>query len=147
MIGGLKKLPDDKRDFKLGFVFDLPKLDELPETFEHKPYDILDQGGSDFCSAFARAGQKAIMEGKMPFAPALFAISKEISGDVDEWGQDMRSAFKASLKSAPMVEDTPQNLKNALQQRDYVFLRDIANYPVEYINGGKKYADHYTLQY
>ena len=43
----------------------------------------------------------------MPFYPTGFAISKEISGDLDEWGQDMRSAYKASIQSVPMVEDTP----------------------------------------
>jgi len=141
MIGGLKKLPEDKRDYALGAIFSLPKLEELPDEFEIKPYDILDQGGSDFCSAATRAGQKAITEDKMPFYPALFAISKEISGDPDEWGQDMRNAFKASIKSAPLTETAPETLKKALRSNDWVYLRDIAHYPPEYIESGKKYAD------
>jgi len=140
-LGGLHELPEDKKDFKLGFVFQLPKLEELPEEFEIEPYDILDQGGNDFCSAYTRAGMKAVMEDKMPFAPALFAISKEISGDLLEWGQDMRSAFKASVKSVPLYENAPERLKKALREQDWVYLRDISNYQKEYIESGKKYAD------
>ena len=141
MIEGLRPLPKDDRDYNLGAVFSLPKLEKLPERFEIPPLKIIDQKGNDFCSAATRAGQKAIMEDKMPFYPALFAISKEISGDADKWGQDMRTAFKASLKSVPLLENAPEALKNALQREDWEYLRDINNYPPEYIESGRQYAD------
>jgi hypothetical protein len=50
---GLLPLPKDDRDFKLGALYTLPKLSEIPDAFELDVLGIKDQRDSDFCTAFA----------------------------------------------------------------------------------------------
>lgn len=139
--GGLIPQSKDKRDLHLGSAFSLPSLDELPDEFVIPPFYIEDQKSNDFCSAATRGGMKGIMEKKIPFYPAIFALSKQLSDDKDDWGQSMRYAFKATRISVPMYEDAPDFLKKKLHEQDWDFLRDIENYPQEFIDSGKKYRD------
>ena len=57
---GLRKLPPDTRDFKLGNVFDLPKLEELPSEFILGEPIIHNQGNTDFCTAYATCGMSEL---------------------------------------------------------------------------------------
>src|SRR3990167_8133632 len=92
---GLRVLPPDTRDFKLGNVFDLPKLEELPSEFILGEPIIHNQGNTDFCTAYATCGMSELQEGVELYPPYSFALSKEISKDWDEWGQDLRTALKS----------------------------------------------------
>ena len=92
---GLRKLSKDERDFKLGNVFDLPKLEELPDEFILGEPIIHNQGDTDYCSAYATCGMSEFQEEVELYPPYSFALSKEISGDADEWGQDLRTALKS----------------------------------------------------
>ena len=94
---GLQVLPRDEQDFKLGAIDDLPALEDLPESFR-LPFIVKNQGQTDWCSAYASCSVSEVQEG-VELEPAYsFAASKEISGNVESWGQDLRSACKAHVK-------------------------------------------------
>lgn len=95
---GLRELPPDTRDFSLGAVFDLPKLEDLPAQFLLEPLSVKDQGSSDLCTAYATCGMSELQEGVELCPEYSFALGKEISGDPDAWGQDMRTAMKGHVK-------------------------------------------------
>ena len=127
--GGLKPLPIDRRDFALGAVFDLPKLSDIPEVFALAPkFPVKHQRTSDFCSAFTAASM-AEYQDDVEFEPSYnFAKSKEISGDINEWGQDMRSAMKAGVKFGFLPKNkSPESLSS----KSVEFLRDPKNWDRE----------------
>lgn len=123
---GLKPLPKDDRDFKLGAVFNLPKLEELPNEFIVGTPAIKNQEQTDFCSAFASSTISELQE-EVELAPEwVFAASKTLSGAPEEWGQDLRTICKTHTKiGAPEAKDVPFNASN----KDAQFLRYIKNYP------------------
>ena len=98
---GLRPLPHDKRDFQLGQFTVLPELSELPESFElTTPFPVKYQGDTDYCSAYASCGVSELQE-NVELAPVYsFAVSKDISGDPSEWGQNLRDACKSHLRGA-----------------------------------------------
>lgn len=91
---GLKILPKDNRDFRLSKITTLPALNELPEEFVLKPLTSKNQFNSDYCTAFATCGASEIQEGVELSPEWSFAVSKMISGDPEEFGQDLRTACK-----------------------------------------------------
>jgi len=96
---GLAPLPEDKRDFSLGSIFTFEKPEDLPDEFELKlPYPPKDQKGSDFCTAYASCGMSELQEDEILEPAFSFAMSKEISGGVEVWGQDLRSAMSSHVK-------------------------------------------------
>lgn len=123
--GGLKPTPVDDRDFQLGAVVTLPKLEDLPTHFR-LPYTVKNQMSSDFCSAYMSCAMSEVQEGIELEPSYSFAKSKELSGDVDSWGQDLRYALKCHLEGALASEDSPYNLSNQTPN----FLRNIANWKI-----------------
>ena len=128
---GLKPLPPDERDFKLGAVFPLPKLSKLPDNFRLMILGIKDQGASDLCTAYASCGASELQE-KVELNPEYsFALSKSLSGDPDEWGQDLRKAMHAHQKfgaveeslARPFIEqflrDHPENGRQLLRRIEH----------------------------
>jgi len=136
LIGGLVPLPKDKRDFRLSAIVELPDLKELPETFELEPVSIKNQYGSDFCTAMATCGMSELQEGVELEPSWSFAVSKMITGDVSVWGQNMRDAMKSHVKYGAIEKEwSPYSLEN----KDYIFLRYISNWPVELFEKAKKH--------
>lgn len=126
MNKGLKPLPVDERDFKVGQIMSLPKLEDLPEEFELPTLGVKNQYDSDFCSAFAATLVSESQEGIELSPEWHFAVSKKISGDVKEWGQDLRSACEVSVKYGDIPQkDAPFTLKDKTPE----VLRDINNWP------------------
>lgn len=98
MKKGLQKLPSDSRDFQLGFITRLPSLQELPYHLQLESPDVRDQKETDYCSAYAFTSANELQEDVL-FSPEWhFAVSKEISGDVNAWGQNLRDAAKVLTK-------------------------------------------------
>lgn len=125
---GLQPLPKDNRDFKLGALFDLPPIEELPEEFSLGCLWVENQieaREDDFCSAYATCGASELQEEVKLSRRYSFALSKELSGDKDEWGQDLRTAMKVHTKFGA-VEEKDLDDKETLM--DSVFARDITNY-------------------
>jgi hypothetical protein len=119
---GLRELPKDKRDFPLGALFALPSLEELPEDFKLEPLTIKNQGNTDYCSAYMSTGMSELQELVKLSPEWSFAKSKEISGDLDEWGQDLRSAMKVHTKYGAVPSDTvkiPSNSRDIAEYEDY----------------------------
>lgn len=126
MNKGLRPLPHDDRDFKVGQIMTLPKLEELPKEFELPTLGVKNQYNSDFCSAFASTLVSESQEGTILSPEWHFAVSKKISNDVKEWGQDLRTACEVSVKYGDINQkDAPFTLDN----KEADFLRDINNWP------------------
>lgn len=124
---GLKSTVPDARDFALGAITTLPDLNELPPHFSFSPLIIKDQRGSDFCTAFMACGMSELQEGVELCPEWSFAKSKELSGDPEEWGQDIRTALKVHPKHGAVATTiSPYSVKN----KDTDFLRYIGNWPV-----------------
>ena len=125
---GLIPLPPDSRDFKLGQVFDLPKLSELPANFEHEPVFIGDQLQSFFCTGFAQCGASSLQEGE-PLVPEYsYALSGKVNEEVSLIGYDLRTSAKGHTKFGALAEkDRPLGFK--LGEKPDAFLADIKNWP------------------
>ena len=116
---GLKELPEDKRDFKLGNVFKLPDIAELPDEYNFDVIVIKDQKDSDFCTGFATTAVSELQEGFMLSPLWQFAQTKRIEGDHTTWGANLRDAMKSAVKYGSIQsEDAPFKLGN--QGRDYI---------------------------
>ena len=131
LVGGLRLLPKDERDFQLGNIVKLPKLEDLPESYLVETLGVNKQDSSDFCAAFATCTASETQEGIELEPTYTFALSKELSGDPDDWGQDLRTMCKSHTKiGAIEKKDSPYNLSN----KDTDFLRRIENWPPELKN-------------
>lgn len=127
MNKGLRETPIDERDFKVGSLTKLPSLDTLPKTFELESI-TKDQQNTDYCSAFASTGASEYQEGVELSPEWHFAASKDLSGDTEDWGQDLRTAMKTSVKYGDIKQsDAPFSLKD----KDDKFLRDFKNWPID----------------
>lgn len=96
--GGLKPLPKDDRDFSFGAIFGLPKLEELPDEYTvSRQLFIKDQGETDMCTAYALCAVSEDQElvELNPFY--TFGKIKQIMGEWESWGADLRSACKAAV--------------------------------------------------
>jgi len=131
---GLRPLKQDKRDFKLGALFGLPALEDLPESFElTTPFPIKNQGNTDYCSAYASCGMSEIQEDVELCPEYSFALSKEISGDPEAWGQDLRSAVKAHVKYGAVP------LRYTLETPKTANPRILSSYPTDYLTFAEKH--------
>lgn len=131
MKEGLRKLTKDERDFRVGAIFNLPKLSELPKEFTVGKTKIKDQGQTDMCSAFASCSVSEQQEGVELCPEWLFAVAKDLEGSGDLFGLELRSACKAHVKKGCIEQkDAPFSLKD----KDYSFLKDITNWPAELLD-------------
>ena len=123
---GLKPTPPDERDFKLGAILKLPKPETLPVEFIFDVPKVENQYNTDFCTAFATGYMSEIQEG-IDIEPAwTFAMSKVISDDVAEWGQDIRTAMKTHIKYGALNRE---NSPLTLDEKNGDILREIDNWP------------------
>lgn len=98
--GGLIALPEDERDFPLGGVFGTLPIEEVPwYDFEiAMPLVIKDQGDTDYCTGFAVTEVSEDHE-EVELSPHYqFAKTKEIMGEYESWGADLRAACKSAVK-------------------------------------------------
>lgn len=131
---GLKETPKDDRDFQLGAIINLPALEELPQEFYFKLTKVKDQLDTDFCSAYATCAISEIQE-EVELDPLWsFAVSKMLSGDADEWGQDIRSALKGHTKyGAIEISNSPYSIIDA------DIARHINKWPEDLFDNAKKH--------
>jgi len=127
VLGGLKELPPDSHDFKLGAIIpikEFPKLEKLPDEFVLETSDLKDQL-DDQCTGNTTALLIGTNEGIPIEETWMFAKSKELSGDVDSWGQNLRTAFKVGTKFGAL----PKNKSPFTSEKGNEFLRRIENWP------------------
>lgn len=115
IYGGLKPLPEDKRDFKFGSIFGAVPLSQLPTTFVYPVIKIEDQKATDYCTAFASSSVREDQE--MIDLDPLYTFSKlkQLEGSPDGWGGDLRMVAKTHIKFgalekrySPYNIDTPR---------------------------------------
>lgn len=96
----LRELPKDKRDFALGAIFPQVDLKEVPnkDFIVSEPLVIKNQGETDFCSGYAVTSVSEDQEGVELIPEYQFLKTKELSGDPEEWGADLRIACKSAVK-------------------------------------------------
>lgn len=125
---GLRELEKDERDFQLGQYVDLPRLEDLPESFQLPILGIKDQKNSDFCAAYAAVLLSEMQEGVELSPEFAFAKAKELVGDYDGWGLQLREILKAMREKGTIKEvDAPFNVKT--HDRDH--LANWENWPKE----------------
>jgi len=125
---GLNPLKEDIRDIKFGAVYSLPALKELPAEYETgKPINIKNQQQLDFCGAFSGTAVSEDQEAIELDPLYQFAKIKQISGDPEEWGTDLRTIGK-SFKEFGSIEkkDAPFGM-----EKERNFLADHKNYPID----------------
>ncbi len=124
---GLTLLPRDDRDFVLGKIERQISLSEIPnkDWIVADPLAVKNQGSSDFCTAFATTLSSEVQE-KLELEPAYsFAKTKQIMGDPNGWGADLRSACKAHQKYGAISEN---NSSMSLKTDSIAILRDWKNW-------------------
>lgn len=139
-IGGLVQTPVDRRDFHVGALFKLPTVEELPSEFTLQVLSIKNQdkeGDDDACSAYMADGMSELQEGIELWPKWGFAASKQISGGNDDWGQDLRTAFKRLTTYGSV----PKNLAVKVKKPRY-----LDSYPAELINTARKYKKQSYLK-
>lgn len=91
---GLNIPKKDRRRFSYKKYFGASFMPPLVD-FMVKPLEIKDQGSSDMCVAYATSSSSEKQEG-IPLEPAyLFAKTKQLMGNWQEWGSDPVKAMKA----------------------------------------------------
>lgn len=126
---GLLELPPDSRDFSLGAVFGRIPIEEVPDTdfIVSEPLKIEDQKRTDFCTGFAVSSVSEDQEGIDLDPLFAFAKIKQVRGEFDLWGANLRDACKAAVKFGFIKkEDSPFTLEKG---RD--FLANWKNWPKE----------------
>ena len=133
---GLVPLKKDDNDFHLGAVFPQMDIKDIPQKFELTRIVPLHQKESDYCSAYMTDQMSRFQEDE-EFEPAWgFAVSKLLSGDPDEWGQNLRDAFKRPVKYGSLRKaDSPMSLET----HDAQFLRYIKNWPKDLFDKAKPF--------
>ena len=110
---GLKPLLPDSRDFTLGAIYGDRNIKLVPDYdfVVDKPLEISNQYYSDMCVAFAGAAVSSDQE-KIALSPEyLFAKGKQIAGNPNSWGLDLRTICKALCQFGTIEKnDSPYNL-------------------------------------
>ena len=123
---GLLPLPKDERDLSVGAIYSLPKLSEIPDSFDIETLEVKDQKESDFCSAYSSTTASELQEGVRLEPSWIFAMSKTLSKDPDSFGQDLRTIMSAHVKFGGIEERTsPFSIENKSSD----FLRHAENWP------------------
>lgn len=125
MNPGLKKISEDKRDFRIGALIDLPELKDIPNELVLIRPTVVQQKDSDFCGAASASAVSEPQENVRLSFEWLFAVCKMIDGDLDSWGTDFRTVCKALTKYGSIeFKDAPYSLETHSAK----FLKDINNW-------------------
>lgn len=116
---GLRKLSEDKRDLSLGSIFGHPKLEGIEDFIVATPLVMKDQASDDFCTGYTVTEVSEDQEGIELDPDFQYAASCKIRGSYEEWGMDLRIAFKSGVdvgslpkKDRPAyMEGKPRNFR------------------------------------
>ncbi len=130
--GGLLPLKKDNRDFSFGKAFGTIDLTTIPANFVVGEPKQKDQGNTDFCTAFSTTSASELQEGVELNPYWQFAVSKMISGNPDQWGQNIRDALKVHTKYGA-IKKSDFNREDITNEK----LRYIENYPKDLFDKAK----------
>ena len=144
--GGLQETKKDRRDFSYKKSFGSISLSELPKEFYVSlPLIIKNQRDSDMCTAYGITAVSEDQEEIILSPEYQFAKIKEITGKIDEFGADLRSAAKSVIKFGSIKEaDSPYKL--GVQERDFIadwnnWNRELDNKATDYKKGSYFWID------
>lgn len=128
----VKPLSKDTRDFRIGYVFQLPKISEIPLTdwFFDTPLEIKNQadrasdGLDDMCVAAGATSVAEDHEGMLLDEGYAFAKMKQLMGDWQEFGGDLRTMAKAACKFGFLPKS-----KSPFSDRKRNFVANWENWP------------------
>lgn len=125
--GGLQQLPKDDRDFSRTRVLGgFAKIPSLPPSFiVGTPLDIKDQRESDCCTCYASSACIQHTEGIILDPLYLFALAKDMSGDIAAFGLDLRVVCKAACQFG-LIE---QSISPFTLDKGRDFIATLANWP------------------
>ncbi len=98
MINGLRPLKPDARDYQFSKVFGSIDLTTLPDEFSLTALEVKDQKGTDLCTAFAACTLSELQENILLEPTYTFAKGKQLAGEYESWGLDLRLICKAAQK-------------------------------------------------
>lgn len=110
--GGLIPQKKDERNIKVGAIFDLPPLSELPKEFILKPLEIKKQKRPDGCAGCAVASIKELQEGIILDENFAFLAGKAVSDYPDSWGLTLKEALKGSVEFGVPDKQIVETMKN-----------------------------------
>lgn len=102
---GLIPPKKDRRDFSYKKYFGASFMPPLVD-FMIKPLEIKDQGSSDMCVAYAVSSSSEKQEGVALEPAYIFAKTKQLMGNWQEWGSDPIIAARASVKFGALTKET-----------------------------------------
>ncbi len=117
IIGGLLPHKKDIRDFSYSQKFGSISPLVLPKEFylenpEEVRKRIKQQGGTDACTAFSLTSVSEFQEGVILSPEYQFAKIKQITGDINGFGANLRDAAKSVIKFGSIKqEDSPFELE------------------------------------
>lgn len=93
---GLNLVSPDERNYKLGSVFGIPLLSDIPkEDFLIADPEVSNQGNTDACTGYSSAMLSGIQE-NLPLSPKYqFAQIKKKLNDLNGFGADLGTACKS----------------------------------------------------
>ena len=100
IVGGLRELPFDSRDFSLDKVFGTINIKTIPDKdfMVSDKIFIKDQKTSDICVAAASCGVSEDQEGVPLSMEWFFSQVKKIEGNWETWGANLRDACKTAVE-------------------------------------------------
>src|SRR5687768_17581116 len=116
--GGLLPEIQDERDLEVGGFFTLPKLSEVADEFVVGSLDnVLHQKNTDYCATHAGCDVSKDQEG-IDLDPCWqFMLAKQIDGNLEGWGLQLRDMAKSftkfgsiEKKDSPYTVDTPRSV-------------------------------------
>lgn len=140
---GLRETPEDQRDFPLGGVYGVIDIKRVPMGNFNlpKPLVIKDQESKDFCAAFMATEMSEDQEGEELGADWQMAMIKELLGEWESWGSDLRTAILSLVK----VGSVPKKIQDEFlrtvgeKAKDRNFLANWNNWPAHFKEIAKKY--------
>jgi len=140
----IKLLPKtrDERDFSVGAVFELPKLEELPTSFTIGLPTVVNQTSplnpdTDFCASTASCAVSELQEGVQLGYEWVFAVAKWLQGgDPDAFGLELRDICKAHVKYGAIErEDSPMTMETNSMR----YMRRLENWPEDLFEKAEKH--------
>lgn len=138
--GGLRELPKDERDFRLGSVIDYgDPVEEDFDVIDKKFLKAMDQKNTDFCTAYAIVHSSRAQE-EIDLSPEFqFGVTKIIDKMPQSWGANIRDACKAVTTYGSITQEEWDKVfgVKGRYNRDVVVNADA--YPKEWFKSAQKY--------
>lgn len=134
---GLIPLPKDKRDRSHHLTFGGVSISDLPAEYIVEPKDIDDQGGTQFCTAYATSESAETQFDKI-FSPdfSTAAISQEAGKNIAFSGANLRDAMKAGKNYGFLPQTSaPVNWRETSPE----FVANLQNWPEALREEAKQY--------